>query len=317
MLTPMSQQNPLEDSYGGAFDRDRVRTLMTRSNRRGGRRLGGHLAVLLGTGTSIALVPSLWWQVPAMIVHGGVLILLFCGLHETVHRTAFRSRRINDVVAAVLGFLVFVPAAHFRRFHMDHHRFTQDPENDPELLTAKPVSLAAYFWHVLGIPFARAQVEGIVRHAFGHVSAPFVSEADRPTVIREARIHAALYALIAVAVFAGWSTVLVYWVVPAIFGQPFLRLVLLAEHSGCALDPNMHVNTRTTLTNPFVRFVMWNMPYHIEHHVYPGVPFHALPCAHRDMKGGLGVTAPGYLDFHRRYIRALLAGQGQAFVNSN
>jgi len=181
MLALMSQRTMLDDSYGGALDRERLKMLMTRSNRRGGRRLAGHLAILLGTGTSVAMAPSLWWQVPAMIVHEGVLIGLFCGLHETVHRTAFRGRRVNDVVATVLGFFVFVPAVHFRAFHMDHQRFTQDPENDPELITAKPVSLAPYFWHVLGIPFTRDQVAGIVRHALGRVSDSFVAGTDRPT----------------------------------------------------------------------------------------------------------------------------------------
>ena len=312
----MCDQTQLNESYGGGLDRDRLKALMARSDRRGAGRLAGHFAVVFGTGLLVAAAPNLWWQVPALIAHGGVFILLFCGLHETVHRTAFRKRLFNDGVATVLGFLVFVPANHFRAFHMDHHRFTQDAEKDPELLTLKPAALAGYVWHILGIPFLRAQMSGIAKHAFGRVSDPFVSENDRSRVIREAQIHAALYVLVVGSIFAGWQAPLVYWIVPAILGQPFLRLVLLAEHTGCALNQNMHVNTRTTLTNPLVRFVMWNMAYHIEHHVYPGVPFHALPTAHVAMTATLGVTAPGFLSFHNSYLNALRAGRGEAFVRA-
>ena len=310
----MNEQTALADSYGGALDRARLRMLMHRSNRHGATHLAGHVALVLGSGTMVYLAPNLWWAIAAMIAHGGVLILLFCGLHETVHRTAFLSRRVNDLVAMAIGFAVFVPATHFRAFHMDHHRFTQDPDKDPELAAAKPVSFAAYLWHVLGVPFAWSQLRGITVHAAGRVADPFIAAADRPRVVSEARVHVVLYVLVVAVVLAGWTAPLIYWLVPAVLGQPFLRLVLLAEHTGCAPNDDMHANTRTTLTNPFVRFVMWNMPYHIEHHVYPGVPFHALPMIHREMVGALGVTARGYARFHFDYLRALLAGKGLAFV---
>lgn len=32
--------------------------------------------------------------------------------------------------------------------------------------------------------------------------------------------------------------------------------------------------------NPLFRFLYWNMNYHVEHHMYPMVPYHALPMLH-------------------------------------
>ena len=61
-----------------------------------------------------------------------------------------------------------------------------------------------------------------------------------------------------------------------IIGQPFLRLFLLAEHGFCDLTTDMTKNSRTTKTNFLVRFFMWNMNYHSEHHSTPGIPFHKL-----------------------------------------
>ncbi|WP_246694633.1 fatty acid desaturase, partial [Mesorhizobium sp. M2D.F.Ca.ET.147.01.1.1] len=88
---------------------------------------------------------------------------------------------------------------------------------------------------------------------------------------------------------------------PALLGQPFLRLYLMAEHGRCPLVANMLENTRTTLTNWFVHKLAWNMPYHAEHHAYPGVPFHQLPEFHRLIGDGEPIA-----DQERRVSQAAL-----------
>jgi fatty acid desaturase len=64
-------------------------------------------------------------------------------------------------------------------------------------------------------------------------------------------------------------------------------------------------NTRTTFTTRLVRFLSWNMPYHIEHHSAPNVPFHQLPALHREMHDHLVTTSPGYVAFTRDYVASL------------
>jgi fatty acid desaturase len=44
------------------------------------------------------------------------------------------------------------------------------------------------------------------------------------------------------------------------------------------------------------------MPYHVEHHVAPTVPFHRLPELHSQMQDELKVTADGYAAFTRDYL---------------
>lgn len=101
---------------------------------------------------------------------------------------------------------------------------------------------------------------------------------------------------------------LVYWVVPVLLGQPFLRAYLLAEHTGLPLVENFWENTRTTLTGLPVRFLAWNMPFHAEHHANPAVPFHALPQEHARQRRKLKAIAPGYVAFHRDW-QAHIAGR--------
>ena len=80
-----------------------LKRLSTRGDAAGLTHLAGHGALLAGTGALIYLSVGTFWIWPVMFVHGVVLIFLFPPLHETIHRTAFHSRWLNDVVAFVIG----------------------------------------------------------------------------------------------------------------------------------------------------------------------------------------------------------------------
>jgi fatty acid desaturase len=118
-----------------------------------------------------------------------------------------------------------------------------------------------------------------------------------------------LYLLALLASIAAASAALLYlWVAPVLLGQPFLRLYLLAEHTGCPLVANMLENSRTTRSLAPLRRLAWNMPYHAEHHAYPALPFHALPAAHRVLRASIAIQAPGYVAVQREILAALRAG---------
>lgn len=128
----------------------------------------------------------------------------------------------------------------------------------------------------------------------------------------EARIFRAGYVLVAAGAWAVDPLApVLFWIAPALLGQPFLRLYLLAEHTGCPLMDDMLGNTRATLTNRLVRGLAWNMPYHVEHHLFPGIPFHALPAVNAEVRNRLRVVAPGYWAFHRHLVRRLRTDPGR------
>ncbi len=285
------------------YDRRSIRPLETRSDERGLIQFGAHFALLLLTGSAIHIARGSVWIVGAMILHGIALIFLFAAEHECIHRTAFRRRWLNDSVAWIAGLLILLPPAYFRYFHFAHHRHTQDSERDPELATPKPASLKEWLLQASGWPYWRAEIGLLVSHALGRVSAPFVPLRGRAELVTEARVFLAIYAAAAViSVAAASDALLIYWIIPAILGQPFLRLYLMAEHTGCALSSDMLANSRTTLSNAAVRFIAWNMPFHAEHHAFPSLPFHALPAVHRLLRGDLKVIAPGYIAVQRSIV---------------
>lgn len=285
---------------------ERLKALSRRSDLKGLARLASHgAAIALGMG-AVAAAAGTWWLVAAVPALGLALIFLFCPLHESTHRTPFRSRWLNDAVGWVAGAVLVLPPHEFRQFHMAHHRWTQDPARDPELAVPPVATRAAYLFYVTGWGYWKSVTTGLVRRARGRVIEPYTVAAERPAVIAEARAYVLLYLGVAAIGlgFGTWAPVL-YWLFPVVVAQPALRLYLLAEHTGCPFIPDMMANTRTLATNPFVRWLAWNMPYHAEHHAFPGVPFHALPALNADLAGRHKVLSPGYADFHRRLWASL------------
>jgi len=273
----------------------RLRALARPSDARGLAQLALHLGALAVTSAAVLAARGGPWLLPALLLQGVPLVFLFAPLHETIHRTAFRSRALNATVATACGFLLLLPPRWFRAYHLAHHRHTQDPERDPELATPKPRTRRAWLLHVSGLPYWYAAAAGLLRSAAGRPEGSVVPPRERPAVVAEARLFLLGYALIGLGSLAtGSAAALLLWVLPALLGQPLLRLYLLAEHTGCPQVPDMLRNSRTTLTGPLLRGLAWNMPYHVEHHAFPAIPFHALPQAHAVLGARIAVLAPGY-----------------------
>jgi fatty acid desaturase len=284
-----------------------LKALSVRSDARGLAHLAGHLGALVATGALVLLARGTWWIVPALFAHGYVLIFLFCGMHEATHFTPFRSRWLSRALGHFAGFLLVLPFEYFRLFHWDHHRFTHDPSRDPELTQPPPATLAGYLFHISGLPNWRTRILTVTRHALtGRAPQPWIPPAKSAAVVGEARAYLVGYlALLSVSVWLQTAVLLWLWILPAMAGQVFLRNYLLAEHTGCPDSGDALSNTRTTYTNPVVRFFAWNMPYHVEHHACPSIPFHSLPAANAHFRDHITVADQGYLSALRS-IRAHL-----------
>jgi len=278
---------------------------MMRSDSRGLTHLAGHLGIIgLCLWGNVAGEGALRWI--AMAGQGIAMAFLFTAMHECSHATAFRSRWLNRLVGGIAGMALLIAPTWFFYFHQDHHKFTQDPHRDPELSSPKPRGIGGYLLYLSGIPFWAGNLRVLLGNAAARRADPYVPQAMRGAVIREARLMLCALALILTTLaLAGW--LLPYLLLPLLTGQPFLRAYLLAEHAGCAEgNDNMLANSRTLLTTPPLRFLAWNMPFHAEHHSFPAVPFHALPRLHRVMTGEITHLERGYLSFHRGYVSDLL-----------
>jgi fatty acid desaturase len=292
----------------GLLTREQVRELMQRSDAKGLAMLASKLAGLAVTGYLVWLARGTWGLPLAMFLHGIQVAFLFAGLHECVHLSPFRSRWLNIGIGRVLGLITFYPLGYFRHFHFTHHRFTQDPARDPEITKDNPAPTRLRFlWWASGVPYWQRRIWGSLQHALtGRVTQPFIDARHHAEIVREARLTWSAYVAIAVISIAmnTWAPV-IYWLGPIFLAQPALRLYLNGEHGGVARSTDTFANSRTTMTNPVVRWLAWNMPYHTEHHLYPALPFHALPRLHLLVRNRLENLGGGYLTVNRALWRAL------------
>lgn len=287
-----------------------LRALSTRSDAAGYARLAIHVLALLVTGAGVALAPG-YWVWPAMFAFGLVQVALFAPAHECMHRTAFRSDRAN----AIVGWLAASPSLlnldFYRAFHLAHHRHTQIPGQDPELAAIAPDTLGGYLVRLASLSFWRLRLRVVWDGVRGDYSAyPYITAQTAPRIIASVRWMAGMMVggSILSAWIWGWQTPFLFWIIPQMIAQPPLRMYLLAEHTGCGFTRNGLTNTRTTHTNALIRLLMWNMPYHAEHHLYPSIPFHRLAEAHARIGGRLGFVQKGYARWNFALVRRLIGG---------
>ena len=92
--------------------------------------------------------------------------------------------------------------------------------------------------------------------------------------------------------------------IPTLFGSWLLQLYGLTQHAGLQENVLDHrLNSRTVYMNRLHRYLYWNMNYHVEHHMFPLVPYHALPRLHELVKSDCPTPYIGILEVYREMIR--------------
>jgi fatty acid desaturase len=130
---------------------------------------------------------------------------------------------------------------------------------------------------------------------------------ERKRVFRIARVWGAIFAVtIATAIATGSFLLLMLIGLPRLYGAWHHVLTGILQHAGLAEDVLDHrLNSRTVHMNPVSRFIYWNMNYHIEHHMFPMVPYHALPKLHALVKHDLPAPSRSMWDAYKEVIGAL------------
>ena len=284
-----------------------LKRLYTRSDWAGARQTLAHLGLLVAGGWLVLETRGTWWVAPALLLQAIFVNSLFGALHESVHYGSFRSRRLCDLLGFLAGAAILNNAAFYRHYHTAHHRYTQDPARDPELITAHPPrTWGQYLLRASALPFFLLRFRDIFLFPFGlRGDVTYIEDKAWPEVRRWGRWQLALYAALLAGSLALGSDLLAWvWLLPLVIGAPLLRLYLVCEHTLCPNSDDGFANTRTTLCNPLLRFLMWNLPYHAEHHLLPSIAFHHLPEAHRYLKPHLKFVARSYIQTNREIVRS-------------
>jgi len=308
----------VENAQNSMLSRQEAKPHLKRKDWPGLVYLAVHFSMVGGTGCLVYLATGTGWIAPAIVLHGLILSTLFHPLHECTHGTPFRTRWLNEAVLQILGFIYIWPGLLFRYDHAVHHSFTQLKGKDTEMALPTPRNLGDYLIYVSGLTHHWRNFGWLFRHSMGRIlpeDAAYVPSSELPKIFLEARVMLAGYVLILLAgiVSGYWWVPIIYYFLPRFLGEPLVRFFRVAEHVGMeeTRDENsidMRRNTRTTLTNPLIQLLTWNMGFHGEHHVYPSAPFHQLPALHKKIGHNLHVAKGGYLWVHWDVIRNHLDG---------
>ena len=231
--------------------------------------------------------------------------------HECSHGTAFKTRWMNDAVYHIACFMIMREPTIWRWSHTRHHTDTIIVGRDPEIITPRPPDVLALALNIFALKNTYTFFGKLFLHAGGRLTdeeMTFVPAMERSKVRGVARIYLAIYALVLIACFYERSILPAMFIgLPTLYGAWLSVYFGVTQHLGLAENVLDHrLNSRTVHMNPFFRFVYWNMNYHVEHHMFPMVPYHALPKLHEAIKADCPEAYSSTIAAYREILPALL-----------
>jgi len=205
-------------------------------------------------------------------------------MHDASHTLLSRNKRLNDVISSLLlSFPILTSTTRYRSHHMRHHQYV-NTEQDPDLENAQTnLGRAALVRQLVADILGLNTLTTLTTLSHFGIIGPLFKSADAPGGLPafEKRLAIAYYLGVAVVVTATstWGSFLLYWVLPlTTVLSPILRFRALAEHGACANSHDLDM-ARSVYAGIAERFLLapCNVNYHLEHHLYPSVPFYNLP----------------------------------------
>ena len=225
------------------------------------------------------LFPNFLVYIAVWFVIATRLYAMYSLIHDAIHYSISRNKVLNDIIAQVfLGFPLLISLKSMRENHLAHHKFLQT-DQDPEMKHLKykefhfPASktqlVKLFLLDITGINFVYYKILKIYNLIFHFNKINFFN------ILLFVSVFAAAY-------YLGFAKdVLLYWLIPyATFYQVLNRIRLSTEHFN--IDESNSFRTRSVVASFFERliFTPYNLGYHLEHHLYPSIPFYNLPKLH-------------------------------------
>lgn len=297
--------------YATPVPRQTLKALMKRSDGPAIRDTLLWFALLLGTAAGMIALWGHWWALPFVIAYG----VLYGSSsdsrwHECGHGTAFKTRWLNSVVYVVASFMLLREPTVWRWSHARHHTDTIIVGRDPEIAVPRPARVLNVLLNLFSLKSGPASLRQIILHARGRLTpaeATFIPEMEQGKVFVVARLYLAILIAVVIACIALRSVLPAMLIgLPTFYGAWLLVVFGTTQHAGLQEDVLDHrLNSRTVYMNPVFRFLYWNMNYHIEHHMYPMVPYHALPALHEAIKADCPRPYAGLIEAYREIIPTL------------
>jgi fatty acid desaturase len=297
--------------FSATVNRKELKRLMKRSDAEALRHFGLWLGLLGVSGVTAFLTWGTLWCIPAFAVYGILYAAADHRDHELSHGTPFKTRWLNEIFFHLCAFMTLREAFYYRWSHSRHHTHTIIVGRDPEIAAPRPPDLVGMVLDLFFLKDGPTLIGRIIRNATGNLTEEgkhFIPEGERAKVVWSSRAYLAIFAGIIGWCFAIGSILpALFIVLPRFYGGPLAQLFNITQHAGLDEDVYDHrLNTRTILLNPVFAFLYINMNYHIEHHMFPMVPFYRLPELHAMIKDQCPAPVPSLWAAYREIVPALI-----------
>lgn len=231
--------------------------------------------------------------------------------HESSHGTAFKTDWMNNALYEISSFMVMRESVPWRWSHTRHHSDTIIVGRDPEIAVPRPPDLKAMAMSFFNLKVYPKYFKNIILHSLGELlpeEKTYIPESEYGKVILRARIYVLIYAsVIGSAIYFSTWLPLFYIGFPNLYGSWLMVIYGLTQHAGLAENVLDHrLNCRTVYMNFVNRYLYWNMNYHVEHHMFPLVPYHNLPRLHELVKDDMPTPYTGLADAYNEIIPTVI-----------
>lgn len=274
--------------YASPVPREKMRELLQRRDWPAARDTVIWFALIIASGWAgckLWQAGSWWAAVPFMIY--GVLYASTSDSrwHESGHGTAFKTDCLNNALYEIASFMVMRESSVWRWSHTRHHSDTIIVGRDPEIVVPRPPDVTSLLLNFFALPVIPKYFRSVCLHGIGRITPEektFIPESEYPAVIFRARIYLLIYAgVMGLALWQRSVLPLMFIGLPTLYGSWLMPLYGYTQHAGLAENVLDHrLNCRTVHMNFINRYLYWNMNYHVEHHMFPLVPYHHLPRLH-------------------------------------
>ena len=140
------KQLDIDNWYKCKIDKKVYKQLTKRSDYQGLKHVFTWLFFLFLSGYIACISWGTWWAVPAFLIYGNIFMACNPVWHECGHRTAFKTRWLNELFYHVGSFMYNFEPIRWRWSHFHHHSYTlhTDPY-DYEVQVTKPTDLFYVF----------------------------------------------------------------------------------------------------------------------------------------------------------------------------
>jgi len=300
------------DWYTSPIPKSQMRTLLERRDGPAIRDTIIWFSLLVGFGIAGFMLWGTWWAIIPFVCYGVIYgSTSDSRWHESSHGTAFRTDWMNNALYEIASFMVMRESTKWRWSHTRHHSDTIIVGRDPEIAVPRPPDLKALIMGFFSLNVIPKYFREVFLHAMGRLTEAemtFIPESECPQLYFKARIYLLIYAsAIAAAVCTTSILPLMYVGLPNIYGAWLMPVYGFTQHAGLAENVLDHrLNCRTVYMNLINRYLYWNMNYHVEHHMFPLVPYHALPKLHELVKADMPTPYRGLVESWREIIPAVL-----------